>query len=196
MDMQGYLDHLNAGRIVVGGSEEHRFMHAASQEAIRICMEINGRYHTPEELRGLMAELTGRPVDEGFALFPPFNSDCGKNIHLGRGVFVNAGCKFQDQGGIYLGNRVLVGQNVVLATLNHGMDPAHRADLHPAPIRIGDDVWIGANATVLPGVIIGDGAVVAAGAVVTRDVPAMTVVGGVPARVIKRIETEEDEGKE
>ena len=196
MDMRGYLDHLNAGRTVVGGSEEHRLMHAMSQEAIRICMEINNCYHTPEELRALMAALIGRDVDEGFTLFPPFNSDCGRNIHLGRDVFINAGCKFQDQGGIYLGDRVLVGQNVVLATLNHGMDPSRRGDLHPAPIRIGDDVWIGANATVLPGVIIGDGAVVAAGAVVTRDVPAMTVVGGVPARVIKRIETEEDEGKE
>ena len=116
MDMQGYLDHLNAGRTVIGGSEEHQFMHAMSQEAIRICMEINNRYRTPEELRALMAELTGRPVDAGFGLFPPFNSDCGKNIHLGRDVFVNAGCKFQDQGGIYLGDRVLVGQNVVLAT--------------------------------------------------------------------------------
>lgn len=190
MDMQGYLDHLNGGLVVVGGSGEHQIMHQVSQEVIRICMEISNRYHTPEELRGLMAELTGRPVPEGFALFPPFNSDCGKNIHLGRDVFINVGCKFQDQGGIYLGDRMLVGQNVVLATLSHGMDPAHRADLHPAPIRIGDDVWIGANATVLPGVAIGHGAVVAAGAVVTRDVPAMTVVGGVPARVIKRIEVE------
>ena len=196
MDMQGYLDHLNAGRVVIGDSEEHQIMHQVSQEAIRICMEINNRYHTPEELCELMAELTGRPVPEGFALFPPFNSDCGKNIHLGRGVFINAGCKFQDQGGIYLGDRVLVGQNVVLATLNHGMDPARRADLHPAPIRIGDDAWIGANATVLPGVTIGHGAVVAAGAVVTSDVPEMTVVGGVPARVIKRIEVERGKGHE
>lgn len=190
MNLQDYLDHLNAGRTVVGGSAEHEFMHGVSQEAIRICMEINNRYHTPAELRALMAELTGRPVDAGFTLFPPFNSDCGKNIHLGRDVFVNAGCKFQDQGGIYLGDRVLVGQNVVLATLNHGMDPAHRGDLIPAPIHIGNDVWIGANATVLPGVTIGDGAVVAAGAVVTRDVEPLTVVGGVPARPLKRIEPE------
>lgn len=190
MNLQDYLDHLNAGRTVVGGSPEHEFMHGVSQEAIRICMEINSRYHTPDELRALMAELTGRPVDAGFTLFPPFNSDCGKNIHLGRDVFVNAGCKFQDQGGIYLGDRVLVGQNVVLATLNHGMDPARRGDLIPAPIRIGNDVWIGANATVLPGVTIGDGAVVAAGAVVTRDVEPLTVVGGVPARPLKRIEPE------
>lgn len=191
MNLQDYLEHLNAGKVVKDGSEEHLFMHGVSQEAIRICMEINNCYHTPDEIRALMAELTGRPVDDSFALFPPFNSDCGKNIHLGRGVFINAGCKFQDQGGIYLGDRVLVGQNVVLATLNHGMDPAHRGDLHPAPIRIGDDVWIGANATVLPGVTIGDGAVVAAGAVVTKDVPAMTVVGGVPARAIKKVEVSE-----
>ncbi len=190
MDLQGYLDHLNAGRTVVGGSEVHQFMHGVSQEAIRICMEINGRYHTPDELRALMAELTGRPVPEGFALFPPFNSDCGKNIHLGRDVFINAGCKFQDQGGIYIGDRALIGQNVVLATLNHDLDPARRADMHPAPIRIGADAWIGANATVLPGVTIGEGAVVAAGAVVTRDVSPLTVVGGVPARVIKKIEVE------
>lgn len=191
MDMQGYLEHLNAGKVVEAGSEAHQFMRGVSQEAIRICMDINGCYHTPEELRALMAELTGREVDTGFTLFPPFNSDCGRNIHLGRDAFINAGCKFQDQGGIYLGDRVLVGQNVVLATLNHGMDPSRRGDLRPAPIRIGDDVWIGANAMVLPGVTIGDGAVVAAGAVVTRDVPAMTVVGGVPARVIKQIDVED-----
>lgn len=195
MDMQGYLEHLNAGKVVEAGSEAHRFMHGVSQRAIRVCMEINNRYRTPEELRALMAELTGREVDEGFTLFPPFNSDCGRNIHLGRDVFVNAGCKFQDQGGIYLGDRVLVGHNVVLATLNHSLDPAHRGDLHPAPIRIGNDVWIGANATVLPGVTIGDGAVVAAGAVVTRDVPPLTVVGGVPARVIKTIEPEAEAGR-
>lgn len=188
MELQDYLAHLDAGKTVVGGSPEHEFMHGVSQEAIRVCMKINNTYHTPEELQVLMTELTGRPVDDGFTLFPPFNSDCGKNIHLGCDVFINAGCKFQDQGGIYLGDRVLVGQNVVLATLNHGMDPARRGDLEPAPIRVGNDVWIGANATVLPGVTVGDGAVIAAGAVVTRDVPPMTVVGGVPAKIIKHID--------
>lgn len=190
MKLEESIEYMNAGNTVAGGSPEHLAMHAQSQEAIRLCMEMNSRYHTPKELRELMAELTGRPVDDGFNLFPPFNADFGRNIHLGRGVFVNAGCKFQDQGGIYLGDRVLVGPNTVLATLNHGMDPARRGDLIPAPIRIGDDVWIGANATILPGVTIGAGAVVAAGAVVTRDVPALAVVGGVPARVIKMIETE------
>ena len=188
MDLEGFLGYLNDGKTVEGGSEMHQFMHGVSQEAIRICAEMNAMYHTPEELAALFAELTGRPTPEGFALFPPFNSDCGKNIHLGENVFINSGCKFQDQGGIYIGDRSLIGHNVVLATLNHSLDPAKRSSLEPAPIHIEEDVWIGSNATVLPGVRIGRGAVVAAGAVVTKDVPAMTIVGGVPAKPIKKIE--------
>lgn len=188
MDIETFLSHLNAGHIVHGGSEEHLFMHGVSQEAIRICMDINSTYHTPEELVGIFEELTGRPVPDGFALFPPFNTDCGKNIHLGRDVFINSGCKFQDQGGVYIGDRALIGHNVVLATLNHPLDPAHRSSLEPAPIHLEDDVWIGSGAIVLPGVRIGHGSVVAAGAVVNKDVPPMTVVGGIPAKPIKQIE--------
>lgn len=187
MDMEKYLDHLSSGERVCAGSDIHDFMHGVSQEAIRICAEMNSGYHTPEELRILMEELTGRPVPNGFALFPPFNSDCGRNIHLGHNMFINSGCKFQDQGGIYFGDRVLVGHNVVLATLNHDLDPEKRGDMIPDPIRIGDDVWIGSNATILPGVTIGEGAVVAAGAVVTKDVEERTVVGGVPAKTIKTL---------
>lgn len=187
MELDEYLRRVLEGEKVEAGSEMHQAMHEASQEAIRICMEINSAYHNPDELQTLMAELTGRPVPDGFALFPPFNSDGGRNIFLGEGVFINSGCKFQDQGGIYLGDRCLIGHNVVLATLNHSMDPLRRGDLHPASIRIGRDAWIGSNATVLPGVTIGDGAVVAAGAVVTKDVPPLTVVGGVPAKTIKTL---------
>ena len=104
-------------------------------------------------------------------------------------VFINMGCKFQDQGGITIDEGALIGHNVVLATINHDLDPAKRQSMSYAPIHIGKNVWIGANATVLAGVTIGDGAVVAAGAVVTKDVAPNTVVGGVPARVIKVIET-------
>ena len=109
---------------------------------------------------------------------------------MGRNVFINTGCRFQDQGGIVLGDSALIGHNVVLATLNHDEEPVKRHILHPAPIVLGKNVWIGANATVVPGVSIGDGAVVAAGAVVTKDVPPNVVVGGVPARILKQIETE------
>lgn len=170
-----------------GGSEAHLFMHGVSQEALRLTAEINGSYHEPEELRSLFSQLIGRPVDETFGLFPPFYTDCGKNIHIGKNVFINMGCKFQDQGGIYIGDGALIGHNVVLATLNHAMSPEDRASMIPAPIRIGKRVWIGANATVLPGVTIGDGSIVAAGAVVTKDVPENTVVAGVPAVPIRHL---------
>lgn len=182
MDLEGFLKHLDSGRPVGGGSETHLFMHGVSQEALKITAQINGSYHEPQELRALFSRLTGRPVDESFGLFPPFYTDCGKNIHVGKNVFINMGCKFQDQGGIFIGDGVLIGHNVVLATLNHAKSPCDRSTMLPAPIHIGKNVWIGANATVLPGVTIGDGAIVAAGAVVNRDVPENTVVGGVPAK--------------
>lgn len=191
MDLAGFLDHLNSGKPVKGGSEAHQFMHGVSQEALRITAEINGSYHEPAQLRALFSELTGRPVDESFGLFPPFYTDCGKNIHIGKNVFINMGCKFQDQGGIFIEDGALIGHNVVLATLNHAASPKDRGSMIPAPIRIGKNVWVGANAVILPGVTIGDGAIVAAGAVVNRDVPENTVVGGVPAKVIRTIHEEE-----
>lgn len=157
------------------------------QEAIRLCMELNSNYHTPEEIRQIMGRLTGREVGEGFTLFPPFYTDFGKNIAIGRNVFINSGCHFQDQGGIAIGDGALIGHNVVLATVNHALKPEKRRRNRYAPIRIGENVWIGSNATILPGVTLGDWAVVAAGAVVTKDVPPMTVVGGVPARVLRTI---------
>lgn len=191
MELSEFLDHLSSGKTVEAGSEPHQIMHRASQEALRITAEINTGYHTPEELRKLFSQLIGQPVDESFGLFPPFYTDCGKNIHIGKQVFINMGCKFQDQGGIFIEDGALIGHNVVLATLNHAMRPERRGDMLPAPIHIGKRVWIGSNAAVLPGVTIGDVAIVAAGAVVTRDVPENTIVGGVPARVLRHLSEEE-----
>lgn len=178
---------MDSGARVVANSPVHETMHRLSQEAIRICIDINCNYHTHDEIVALMTELTGREVHESFNLFPPFNTDCGKNIHIGKRVFINAGCKFQDQGGIFIGDDVLVGHNCVIATLNHVEDPEHRGDLIPEPVRIGDKVWIGANVTILPGVSIGEGAILAAGAVVTKDVKPCMVVGGIPAKELKKI---------
>lgn len=189
MELAEYLEDVKAGKRIVAGSESHQLMHRMAREAMELTKQINASCDQ-EEIRGLFAQLTGKPVDENFAIFPPFSADFGKNITVGPGVFLNAGCRFQDQGGITIGAGSLIGHNVVLATLNHEMAPQHRGDMHPAPIHIGERVWIGANATVCPGVTIGDGAVVAAGAVVTRDVPANTVVGGVPARRIRTIPEE------
>ena len=192
MDIHDLLAHLNRGEPVEGGSELHQVMHNVSQEALKLTAELNGHYHTPEEIIELFSLLIGKPVDKTFAMFPPFYTDCGKNISVGKNVFINSGCRFQDQGGIRIGEGVLIGHNVVLATLNHDIDPKKRSTMHPGPIVIGDNVWIGANATVVPGVTIGDGAVIAAGAVVTKDVPANVIVGGVPAKVIKRIEISQE----
>jgi len=139
------------------------------QEAIKITMEMNNSYHTPEELREIMSRLIG------------------KNITIGKDVFINSGCHFQDQGGIEIGDGALIGHNVVLATINHDTIPGNGRKNHYAPIQLGKHVWIGSNATILPGVTVGDWAVIAAGAVVTNDVPPYTIVGGVPAKIIKRV---------
>ena len=127
------------------------------------------------------------------SLMPPFHADFGKNIYVGKLVFINAGCSFQDQGGITIGDGCLLGHNTVIATLNHDENPAKRNNLFPAPVVIGNRVWIGSNATILPGVTIGDNAIVAAGAVVTKDVPPDTVVAGVPAKILRKIRGKEQE---
>ena len=188
MDLKELLEHFKNGDTLGEDPAVIELMRYYCREAQKITMEINTRYHEPEELAELFSELIGKPVGEAFGLFPPFYTDFGKNITVGDHVFINAGCKFQDQGGIFIGDGALIGHGVVLATLNHDLDPEKRQQLHPAPIRIGKRVWIGANATVLPGVTVGDDSVVAAGAVVNRDVPAKTVVGGVPAKVIKKLD--------
>ena len=185
MELHEFLDHCNSGAVIEGGSEAHRFMHAASQEALRTLARLNGSYRTPEEVRALMSELTGRPVPESLAVFPPFDSELGKILHLGEDVYINIGCRFQDAGGITIGDGSLIGHGSTLTTLDHGVDPDRRADMIPAPIVIGRKVWLGASVTVVPGVTIGDGAIVGAGAVVTKDVPANAIVAGVPARVIR-----------
>jgi len=187
MNVELFLEHVNAGNDLVPGTQMHMFMCELSQRALRFTMELNNTYHTPEEIRIIMSELTCNPIPDSFHMFPPFSTDCGVNIHMGENVFINSGCRFQDQGGIYLGDGVLIGHNVVLATINHALDYRDRGISKPAPIHVGKNVWIGANATVLPGVTIGDGAVIAAGAVVTKDVPPNTVVGGVPAKWIRNI---------
>lgn len=187
MELREVLRQLDSGEVVTAGSELHQEIIRFSNEAMMLTARLNGAYHAPEEVRALFSEIIGSAVDVSFCLFPPFYTDFGKNIHVGRNVFINSGCHFQDQGGITIGDGSLIGHNVVLATINHGFNPIHRGDNHPSPIVIGENVWIGSNATILPGVSIGDGAIIAAGAVVTKNVPAHTVVGGVPAHIFKEI---------
>jgi acetyltransferase-like isoleucine patch superfamily enzyme len=183
--LEDLLAHVARGDVIEGGSAQHRVLHEAAQEAMQVLAELNGGYRTPEEVRALLERLTGRPVDASVTLFPPFLCEFGRNLTLGAGVFINMGCRFQDAGGLTIGDGTLIGHGCTLTTLNHSVDPARRADMVPAPVVIGRKVWLGAGVTVVPGVTIGDGAVVGAGAVVTRDVPANAVVAGVPARLVR-----------
>jgi len=185
MELADFLDHVNRGTLIEGGSEAHTFMHRAAQEALRVVAELNTGYRTPEEVHALLTRLTGTTLDESVTVFPPFYCEFGKNLRLGKGVFVNMGCRFQDAGGITIGDGSLVGHGSTLTTLNHAVDPDRRADMLPARIMIGRKAWLGAAVTVLPGITIGDGAIIGAGAVVTKDVPANAIVAGVPARVIR-----------
>jgi acetyltransferase-like isoleucine patch superfamily enzyme len=187
MELDDLLEALNASQTITGDSPLHGVMHRVSQDALRITGELNGGYQEPARVRELLAQLTGKPVDESVTVFPPFYSDFGKNITLGKRIFINSGCKFQDQGGVVIGDDCLIGHNAVMATLNHDLIPSRRADMHPAPIVVGRNVWIGSNATILPGVTIGDDAVVAAASVVTKDVPEKSIVVGSPARVVRSL---------
>ena len=187
MELRSYINYLNSGKRVESGSKELAFMTEQSFEAMKITNKLNNNFNTLTQIRELFSQLIGKPVSDDFALFPPFYTDFGKNITLGKGVFINSGCQFQDQGGITIGDYALIGPKTVIATLNHGFSPEERGSLDPKPVVIGKRVWIGANVTILPGVTIGDNAIVGAGAVVTKDVPANIIVGGVPAKQIGKI---------
>ena len=186
MDLQDFLDHVNRGALIEGGSPQHRFMHDAAQEALRTVAELNTGYRTPEEVRdpaGPAHRQGGRRARSPSSR--PSTASSARTCTLGRDVFINIGCRFQDTGGITIGDGTLIGHGSTLTTLNHSVDPDRRADMIPAPIVIGRKVWLGASVTVVPGVTIGDGAIVGAGAVVTKDVPADAIVAGVPAKMLR-----------
>ena len=176
-----------AGEVISLGDPEYPRIAALITEAQRLIAEMNTGYRDPAEVRALFSRLTGTEIDESFWLLPPFYTDFGKNIRVGKNVFVNHACEFMDRGGITIGDDVLIGPKVNLVTINHPLDPITRRSTHCAPIVIENGVWLGAAVTVMPGVTIGENSVVAANAVVTSDVPTNTVVGGIPARFIRHI---------
>ena len=174
---------------VDGGTRESRELTARIQRAIGLTERLNRiPFADAEAIRATWSELTGADVDPSFSLIPPVYSEYGLNIRVGKRVFVNQGCMLMDIGGIDIGDDVMLGPAVRLITSGHPLDPAlRRKRIVAAPISIEDNVWLGAGATVLHGVTVGRDAVVAAGAVVTRDVPPATLVAGVPARAVKPV---------
>ncbi|MBI1227170.1 MAG: sugar O-acetyltransferase [Bacteroidetes bacterium] len=140
-----------------------------------------------DEIRRHLGEITGQEIDESTTVFIPFHTNFGKHTRLGKNVFINHGCSFLDLGGITIEDDVMIGPRVNLVTEDHPVDPATRKTLILKPIVVKRNAWIAAGATILPGVTVGENSVVAAGAVVTDDIPDNTVVGGVPAKFIKAI---------
>ena len=156
-------------------------------ETMKLAYELNDGFRTPDEARRYLSRITGREIDESVTLLPPFYVDFGKNIRIGKRCWIQQGCTFFDRGGITLGEDVFIAPKVNLVTINHDPDPGNRSATYGRPIVIEDKAWIGINSTVLPGVTVGYGAIVGANSVVTHDVPPFTVVGGNPARFIRRI---------
>ncbi len=186
MELKEFLDYVKLQK-PLNTSEIFAFMNKASERARSITFKLNSAYKTQGEIREILSELFGYKVEEILRVFPPFYSDFGQNIKIGKNVFINACCQFQDHGGISIGDGCQIGHSVVFATLNHGILPEQRQYTIPAFITLGKNVWVGSNSTILQGVNIGDNAIVAAGAVVVKDVPANTIVGGVPAKEIRKI---------
>jgi acetyltransferase-like isoleucine patch superfamily enzyme len=174
-----------AGEVISLDDPEYGKIAALITEAQQLIAQINAGYRTAQEVRDLFSRLTGAPVHPSFWMLPPFYTDFGKNIRVGKNVFINHGCEFMDRGGITLEDDVLIGPKVNLVTINHPVEPSKRRSTFCAPIRIKRNAWIGVGASVMPGVTIGENAIVAANAVVTSAVAANTIVGGIPAKVIK-----------
>lgn len=153
----------------------------------KLIAELNTGYHTPDEIRSLLERIWGQPLDSSVRMFPPFYTAFGKLTRVGKEVFVNFGCTFLDQGGITLEDGVFIGPEAKVITENHPEEPALRHTLSVKPVNIRRNAWIGAGAVILPGVTVGENAIVAAGAVVTKDVPDNTIVAGVPAKILRKI---------
>lgn len=167
-------------------SEYARFGEAVAQ-TIRLCVQMNATATDVHQVREKLSEIIGTEIDSSTTIFPPFYTNFGRSIRLGKNVFINHACSFLDIGGITIEDDVQIGPRVNLTSENHPLDPDERKTLLLKPIVIKRNAWVGAGATILPGVTVGENAVVAAGAVVSRDVPANTIVAGIPAKVVKTI---------
>jgi acetyltransferase-like isoleucine patch superfamily enzyme len=176
-------------KIIYGRTPESAAMVANVKRALAITGRLNRlTFDDADKIRALFSELIGSKVDDSFLLIPPFYTAGGDEIRVGRNVFINQNCTFYDLGGLDIGDDVMIGPNVNIITTGHPLEPSQRrAATIGKPIAIERNVWIAAGVTIIGGVRIGENAVVAAGSVVTRDVPPNSLVGGNPARVIRSV---------
>ncbi|MDO3645111.1 DapH/DapD/GlmU-related protein [Mucilaginibacter sp. L3T2-6] len=184
--MTDIFERMKAGEIISLDDPEFHHVSEIVNRTLALIPALNNSTDTAL-VRQRLSDITVAPIDESVTVFAPFYTNFGRFIRMGKGVFINHACSFLDMGGITLEEDVLIGPKANLITENHPLDPADRRSLICKPILIKRKAWIGAGATILPGVTVGENAVVAAGAVVSKDVPDNTVVGGVPAKVIRQI---------
>nr|WP_294947594.1 sugar O-acetyltransferase [uncultured Mucilaginibacter sp.] len=187
MDSLDIFDRLKAGEVIRLTDPEFKKIDDTVSHTMRLSARLNAATEIGDA-RKILGEIIGKVIDDSTTVFVPFYTNFGKFITIGKNVFINHACSFLDLGGITIEDNVLIGPRVNLVTENHPADPGERRSLTTKPIVIRRNAWIGANATILPGVTIGENAIVAAGAVVSKDVPANSVVGGVPAKFIKAID--------
>lgn len=176
-----------AGETITPSDPDYPELMSMIERAFSLTTRLNALHYKHSDIQTILSELFGRPLDPSSILIPPFYTDFGRNTQIGTNCFIQQGCTFFDRGGITIGDGVMIGPKVNLITLNHDLTPGNRAATICRPIVLEDDVWIGVNATVLSGVTVGKSAVIAAGSVVTKNVPAYAVVGGNPARVLRML---------
>jgi acetyltransferase-like isoleucine patch superfamily enzyme len=181
------FDRMRAGESIPFDDPQYPRISEAVSRTIRLSVELNTSTDI-NQIRDRLSEIVGTQLDRSTRIFTPFHTNFGQLIRIGRNVFINHACSFLDLGGITIEDDVLIGPRVNLISEGHPLDPAGRKVLELKPILIKRNAWIGAAATILPGVTVGENAVVAAGALVTEDVPDNTVVGGVPAKIIRKID--------
>ena len=181
------FERLQAGEPLRKDDREYPRFGEVVARTIRLCVGMNATATDVDEGRSRLSEIIGTAIDASTVVFPPFYTNFGRFIRLGKTIFINHDCSFLDIGGITLEDDVMLGPKVSLITENHPLDPGDRKTVLPKSIVIQRNAWIGAGATILPGVTVGENSVVAAGAVVNRDVPTNTVVAGVPAKVVRAL---------
>ncbi|HXS57157.1 MAG TPA: DapH/DapD/GlmU-related protein [Hanamia sp.] len=181
------FERLRNGETILANDPQSHKLREASYATKKLLMQMNNSAD-PAEMRSLLSRITGSEIDESTAVFTPLYINYGKHTTIGKNVFINFDCTFLDLGGITIEDNVLIAPKVSLLSEGHPLSPENRQALVPGPIHIKKNAWIGANATILPGVTVGENAVVAAGAVVSKDVADNTIVGGIPAKIIKTID--------
>jgi acetyltransferase-like isoleucine patch superfamily enzyme len=181
------FDRMRAGELFRPDEPEYSKVLEIVNRTIKLSAELNASTSV-DHVRQYLSNIIGVEIDNSTTIFPPFYTNFGRFIQIGKYVFINHDCSFLDMGGITLEDQVQIGPKVSLITENHPLDPADRKALKANPIVVKKNAWVGAGAIILPGVTIGENAVVAAGAVVSKNVEANTVVGGIPAKLLKTIE--------